>query len=148
MSTYTQIHTHIIFSVRNRERKIDTEWRSRLYQYFITIIQNRGNKVLAIGGTDDHVHMLIGLKPTESIASVMMAVKRDSSKWINQNRLTVGRFEWQEGYGAFSCSKSHTDKTVKYILEQDIHHAKQSSADELKQILDKLQLEYSTQYFS
>jgi len=110
------------------------------------IIQNHGHKVLAIGGVEDHVHMLFGFNPTQSLSDVMREVKRDSSKWIRANRFTHGVFNWQSGYGAFSYSKSQIDSVVKYIMNQEIHHRKRSFFDEYKKILDNLGVGYKEQY--
>jgi REP element-mobilizing transposase RayT len=148
MSTYTQIHIHTVFAVQNRDRLIDENWRERLYDYIVAIIQNRQHKVLAIGGTNDHVHILFGFRPTQSLSSLMQEVKRDSSKWINQNRLAVGRFVWQEGYGAFSHSKSQINAVAKYIKNQNKYHEKLSSMDELKEILENLEIDYDIKYIS
>jgi REP element-mobilizing transposase RayT len=148
MSTYTQIHIHAVFAVQNRARLIDENWRERLYDYIVAIIQNRQHKVLAIGGTADHVHILFGFRPMQSLSSLMQEVKRDSSRWINQNCLVAGRFVWQEGYGAFSHSKSQIDGVAKYIKNQGKRHGKLSSKDELKEILENLGVDYDVKYFS
>jgi len=146
MSTYTQIHIHAVFAVQNRKRLISVDWRKRLYDYIAAIVQNRGHKVLAIGGTDDHIHVLFGFRPKQSLSSLMQEVKRDSAEWININRFTSGRFVWQDGYGAFSYSKSQIPNVARYIENQEDHHIKRSSFDELKKILDDLGIEYNTQH--
>ena len=89
-NTYTQIHIHTVFAVQNRLCPIDKSWRDRLYQYIVSIIQNNGHKVLAIGGVSDHVHILFGFRPTESLSHLMQEVKRDSSAWINANHFVKG----------------------------------------------------------
>ncbi len=91
-NTYTQIHIHTVFAVQNRLSLIDKSWRNTLYQYMVTIIQNNGHKVLAIGGVGDHVHILFGFRPTESLSHLIQEVKRDSSAWINANHLVKGKF--------------------------------------------------------
>lgn len=101
-NTYSQIHIQLVFAVQNRQSMILESWRERLYKYMIAIIQNNRHKVLAIGGTADHVHILIGMRPSQSLSDLMQLVKGCSSKWINENRLANGWFSWQEGYGAFS----------------------------------------------
>lgn len=105
-NTFTQIHIHTVFAVQNRASLIRKTWQEQLHKYIVTIIQKHGHKVLAIGGTADHIHILFGFRPTQALANLMLEVKRDSSEWINQKKLTMGRFSWQEGYGAFSYSKS------------------------------------------
>ena len=124
-NTYTQIHIHTVFAVQNRLSLIDKSWKDRLYQYMVSIIQNNGHKVLAIGGVGDHVHILFGFRPTESLSHLMQEVKRDSSAWINANHLVRGKFSWQEGYGAFSYSKAKSQMYVdilkhkKSIIEKE-----------------------------
>jgi len=146
MSTYTQIHIHTVFSVQNRDRLISEDWRKRLHDYIAAIVQNRGHKVLAMGGTDDHVHILFGLRSTQSLSSLMQKVKRDSAEWINSNRLVIGRFVWQDGYGAFSHSKSQIPDVARYIENQENHHKERSSFEEFKKILDDLDINYNAQY--
>jgi len=145
-NTYTQIHIQVVFAVQNRASVIGDNLRERLYKYIISIIQKNKHKVLSIGGTNDHVHILFGLRPTQSISALVQEIKRDSAEWINQNRLTMGRFEWQEGYGAFSYSKSQIKKVMNYIDNQEKHHAKTSFVEEYKKILDDLGIEYDDRY--
>ena len=146
MSTYTQIQIQAVFAVKYRETVIDKNWKERLYRYIISIIQESGHKVLAIGGIEDHVHIFFGFRPKQSLSSLMLEVKRDSSKWINQNGFVTGRFEWQSGYGAFSYSKSQIHNVVRYINNQEKHHAKRSFLEEYKKILDDLNIQYNEKY--
>ncbi|GHV09642.1 transposase [Bacteroidia bacterium] len=145
-NTYTQIHIHAVFSVQNRMSLINKSWQDRLYQYIIAIIQNHGHKVLAIGGMPDHVHILFGFRPTQSLSELMQNVKRNSSEWINKERLVVGKFSWQEGYGAFSYSKSQISAVANYIEQQDDHHTKKSFLDEYRKILTDFGIEYDEKY--
>jgi putative transposase len=145
-NTFTQVHLHIIFAVQNRTSLIDKSWEERLYKYIIAIIQNRGHKVLAIGGMPDHIHILIGFRPTEAPSLLIQIVKRDTSLWINENKLVRGSFNWQEGYGVFSYSKSQLSTVISYIENQKKHHSKQSFQEEFKSILDRLGIDYDPQY--
>ncbi|MDR0546343.1 MAG: IS200/IS605 family transposase [Dysgonamonadaceae bacterium] len=145
-NTFTQIHIHTVFAVQNRMSLINKSWQERLYQYIIAIIQKRGHKVLAIGGMSDHVHILFGFRPTQTLSNLIQEVKRDSSEWINQQRLVLGRFSWQEGYGAFSYSKSHILQVAQYIETQEEHHQKRTFLDEYKKILKDFDLEYDERY--
>ena len=145
-NTYTQIHIHVVFAVQNRTSLIKEEWESRLHQYIVGIIQNYEHKVLAIGGTPNHIHVLFGFRPTQSLSSLMQIVKRDSSEWINQNKFTKGHFSWQEGYGAFSYSKSQLVQVANYISNQKEHHKKHTFLDEYKKILQDFGIEYDEKY--
>jgi REP element-mobilizing transposase RayT len=145
-NTYTQIHIHTVFAVQNRMSLIQKTWQEQLYKYIIAIIQKHGHKVLSIGGTHDHVHVLFGFRPTQALANLIKEIKRDSSEWINQQRLVLGRFSWQEGYGAFSYSKSHVAQVAKYIETQEEHHKKKTFIDEYKKILNDFGLEYDEGY--
>ena len=114
--TYSQIHIQTVFAVQNRKSVILNSWREQLYKYMIAIIQNNGHKVLAIGGTADHVHILIGMRPSQSLSDLMKDVKGCSSKWINENRLANGWFSWQEGYGAFSYAKDDLPNVIRRVI--------------------------------
>jgi hypothetical protein len=94
----------------------------------------------------DHVHLLFGFRPTQSLSALMQEVKRDSSEWINQNKFVFGKFSWQEGYGAFSYSKSHIMSVANYIENQEKHHAKKSFREEYRKILDDFGIEYDNRY--
>ena len=109
-------------------------------------MKNHKHKALAIGGTSDHVHVLLGLNPTQAISNLMMMVKRDTSKWINENRFVPGEFGWQTGYGAFSYSQSQLDSVVNYIKNQETHHKTRSFLEEYKKMLDEWGIEYKEQY--
>jgi len=145
-NTYTQIHIHVVFAVQNRISLIQKEWRDRLYQYLIAIIQNHDHKVLSIGGTPDHIHILFGFRPTQSLSELMQNVKRNSSEWVNKENLVIGRFSWQEGYGAFSYSKSQIPQVIRYIENQEEHHRKRTFIEEYKKILIDFGLEYDERY--
>ena len=114
-NTYTQIHIHFVFAVKFRNGIIQSkEWKDSLYKYITGIIQkNNGHKLLSINGMPDHIHILIGIRPSQSVSDLMKDVKQGSSLWINENKLAKCHFEWQEGYGAFSYSKSQIPKYYK-----------------------------------
>jgi REP element-mobilizing transposase RayT len=94
----------------------------------------------------DHVHILFGFRPTQALSALMQEVKRDSSEWINKEKLVAGRFSWQEGYAAFSYSKSHISQVVNYIETQSVHHKKRTFLEEYKKILQDFGLEYDERY--
>jgi putative transposase len=145
-NTYTQIYVQTVFAVKHRHGFIRTEWKEDLYRYITGIVQNQGHKLIAINGMPDHVHVFIGINPKQSISELIQQVKTDSSKWINENRLTVGRFEWQTGYGAFSYGHSQMDDVVQYIRNQEEHHHKRTFLEEYEAFLQKFEVPYDERY--
>lgn len=145
-NTYTQIYIHSVFVVKGRQSLIRKEWKNELHKYITGIIQNRGHKLLAINSMPDHMHILIGLKPEQSISDLTRDVKAISSKFINEKKFVPGKFSWQEGFGAFSHSRSQMDKVVRYILDQEKHHAKKNFLEEYKTLLEKFGVEYDVKY--
>ena len=128
-NTYTQIHIHAVFAVQNRISLISKLWEERLYQYITGIIQHKNHKLLAINGTPDHVHILFGMRPSQSLSDLMQDIKGDSSRWINENRFVNGKFSWQEGFGGFSYSKSQISAVANYIEKQEEHHKTKTFID-------------------
>jgi len=144
--TYTQLYIHFVFAVKYREATIKPEWEERLHKYITGIIQNNVHKLIAINSATDHIHILVGLNPKQSISDLMRLVKGDSSEFINKENLTKRKFLWQEGYGAFSNSRSQIDGVVKYILNQKKHHLKKNFRDEYLEILKDYGVEYDEKY--
>lgn len=145
-NTYTQIHLQFVFAVQNRISLIQSTWKNELYKYITTIIQNDGHKMLIINGMPDHIHIFIGMRPTQSISDLMKEVKGDSSSWINQKHFVQGKFNWQEGYGAFSYSKSQVPAVINYIKNQEQHHKKKTFREEYLHMLKKYEVEFDEQY--
>ena len=145
-NTYTQIHIQSVFTVQNRECIINPEWKNDLYKYIKGIIQNNNHKVLAINGMPDHLHVLFGMRPTQSLSDLLQDIKGGSSKWINQNHFVPGHFSWQEGYGAFSYSKSQISNVIHYINNQIEHHKNISFLDEYIRMLEDHEIQYDTRY--
>ena len=145
-NTYTQIHIHAVFAVQNRLSLIHKQWQDELHKYITGIIANNGHKLLQIGGMPDHVHVLFGMRPTQSLSDLMQDIKGSSSLWINEKRLVAGRFTWQEGYGAFSYGKSQIDDIVKYIQRQEHHHKKRSFEEEYLELLKLFGVEFNERY--
>ncbi|MCX6312313.1 MAG: IS200/IS605 family transposase [Bacteroidetes bacterium] len=145
-NTYTQIHIHAVFSVQNRECIISNNWRDELYKYITGIIQNNNHKLLAINGMPDHLHILFGMRPTQSISDLLQDIKGNSSKWINERKFTKRRFSWQEGYGAFSYSKSQLPQVIQYIAKQQEHHLKKTFIKEYKESLNAFNVEFDDRY--
>ena len=147
-NTYTQIHLHFVFAVKFRQRQIQLEWKERLYQYITGIVQKNGHKLIIVNGMPDHVHILIGVRPEQSISSLMQDVKSSSSKWINEQKLTPQKFALQEGYGAFSYSKSQLPRLIKYIENQEEHHRKTTFKEEYLGIMEELRFHTTSNMFS
>jgi REP element-mobilizing transposase RayT len=145
-NTYNQIYIHIVFAVKYRDAAIAKSWRQELYQYIIGLIERRGHKVYAVGGVSDHIHILVSLSPKQAISELVQEVKRASSLWIKEKRFVRCRFAWQEGFGVFSYGKSQIDNVVKYIQNQEIHHAKRTFRDEYVSLIKLFGVEYDAKY--
>lgn len=145
-NTYTQIHIQAVFCVQDRDCIIKRSWKDELYKYITGIVQNNGHKVLEINGMPDHIHVFFGMRPNQSVSDLLQDIKGSSSQWINQKRFVKGRFSWQEGYGAFSYSKSHVGNVIEYIKNQDVHHRKKSFIEEYHDFLEKFEVDYDERY--
>ena len=119
-STFTQIYIQIVFAVKGRESLINYSWEEDLFKYISGIVQNKGQKILAINGMPDHIHIFIGMKPTCCLSDLVREIKKASNEYINDNKFVKSKFKWQEGFGAFSYSHSNIDNVIKYILNQNI----------------------------
>ncbi|WP_295338138.1 IS200/IS605 family transposase [Flavobacterium sp.] len=145
-NTYTQIHLQFVFAVKYRDGLIHSSFKDELYQYITGIIKNHNHKLLAINGMPDHVHILVGMRPTQSVSDLMQDIKGSSSKWINEKRFLKVKFEWQEGYGAFSYAKSQVNTVVNYIKNQEQHHAVRSFNQEYLEFLAEFEVVYDERY--
>ncbi len=145
-NTYSQIYIQIVFAVEGRMNLIKKENREELHRYITGIINKRGTKLLSIFCMPDHIHLLVGLRPAQSISDLVRDIKAGSSNFINKQGWVRGHFNWQEGFGAFSYSKSHVDQVCKYILNQETHHAKRSFKHEYVSLLKKFEVEYDEKY--
>ncbi len=145
-NSYTQIHIQFVFAVKYRAALIDNDWKERLYQYITGIFQQNKHKMLQINSMPDHIHIFIGMRPHQSISSLIQNVKTESSKWIKDQKLCAHSFAWQEGYGAFSYSKSQVPNVVRYVKNQEIHHRKETFLDEYRKILTAFEIEWNEQY--
>ena len=145
-NTFTQIYIHIVFAVQGRPSVIQRAWKDQLERYITGIVQNRRHKLIIINSQPDHVHMLIGLNPNEALSDLMRDVKSSSSKHVNEQRLIMGRFQWQEGYGAFSCSRSTLPKVIQYIESQAEHHGRNTFGREFRNLLEEYDVKYDEAY--
>jgi putative transposase len=144
--TFSQIYNQVVFAVKGRDVSIGNEWEERLYQYITGIIRTKGQKLIAIGGTSNHIHIFIGLKPGCCLADLVREIKKSSNEFVKQNNLTRFRFAWQNGYGAFSYGHSQIDSVAKYILNQKEHHKKIAFKQEFLEFLRKFEIEYDEKY--
>jgi putative transposase len=145
-NTYSQITIHAVFAVKFRECLIAKEWRDELHQYISGIITNKGGKSLAVGGWIGHVHILFSLPVSTSISDFVGAIKANSSAWINNQNFLKGKFQWQNGFGAFSFSKSQRDVVIKYIMNQEEHHRTKTFKEEYIKMLNDFEVEYDEKY--
>lgn len=145
-NTYTQIHLHFVFAVKNREGLIHEGIRLRVEKYITGIVQNFGHKLLAIYCMPDHTHLFVGFRPVQAIADLMREVKSNSSEFINHEKLTRGRFNWQEGYGAFSYSHSHVQNVIDYVLTQPEHHCNKTFKEEYLDFLKRFEISFEEKY--
>ncbi len=144
--TYSQMYIQIVFVVKGRENLLQKTWRSEVFQYMAGIINAKNQKTIIINGVDDHVHLFIGIKPSICLSDLVRDIKNNTSKFINDKKFVKGRFNWQEGYGAFSYSHSHIDKVYQYILNQENHHLNKTFKDEYIDFLNKYEIEHNEKY--
>src|SRR6476620_6625355 len=145
-NTYSQIHIQCVFAVKYRDAVISRMWKERLHKYIIAIVNNNGHIVLSINRMPDHLHLFFGMRPKQSLADLMRLVKGDSSEWINKQNFVPGKFHLQDGYGAFSYSKSQVDNVVRYILNQEKHHEKKTFLEEYREVLQDFEVDFDEQY--
>ncbi len=145
-NTFSKIYIHIVFSVKGRENLIRTNWKDELYKYICGIVNGNKQKVYAIGGMPDHIHLLISIKPDISVSELVKDIKINSTKWINIKNMVPGKFQWQEGFGAFSYAHSQLDVVINYINNQEQHHSRKSFKDEYLEMLEKFKIEFDDQY--
>ena len=144
--TYSKIYIHIIFSVKERQPLILKSFRSELFSYIGGIIKNKGQKPIIINGTADHIHILAGIKPDKTISDLVREIKSNSSKFINEKKYIQNKFQWQEGFAAFSYSESQLNKVAEYIKNQEEHHKKKTFSEEYIDLLEKFNVEYDKKY--
>jgi len=132
-SSYVDNHFHVVFSTKNRERSIGYVLQPKLWAYMAGIVKNHGMKALAVGGMEDHIHGLLSLPGTVSIAKAVQVLKANSSRWMNESR--VGRFEWQDGYFSCTVSRSQISRVMAYIANQKEHHKKRDYPAEMAWML-------------
>jgi putative transposase len=142
--TYTNFIYHVVFGAKERFPLITNELKPRLYDYLGGTIRGLDGILLEIGGTNDHVHLLIKLKPTIKFSDFMRGLKTNSSAWAN--KITNGRFEWQDGYGAFTVAEPQVENVRRYIQNQEAHNARINFEDEFKDLLKKSGIEFDGRF--
>ncbi|MBI3718437.1 MAG: IS200/IS605 family transposase [Sphingobacteriales bacterium] len=145
-NTYTQLHIQFVFAVKYRAALIHPGWKERLHQYITGIIQQNEHKLLQINSMPDHIHIFIGMRPNQSVSSLIQNIKTETTKWIKENKFCTSPFAWQEGYGAFSYSKSHVLNVIHYIQNQEQHHQKKTFLEEYVEFLKAFEIDYDERY--
>ena len=146
MGSLTNLIYHVVFSTKHREALIRAEIQIDLYNYIFGIIHNHQGSPLEIGGTEDHVHILLKIKASICLADMMREIKAGSSKWLNEIKNFNGTFGWQNGYGGFTVSASQVERVRAYVKNQKEHHQKNNFENEFVQFLEHNQLEYNPDY--
>ncbi len=145
-NTYHQLYIQAVFAVKYRAAVLDKIWRNKVQAVIGNLINETGCKTIIVNGVEDHMHCFIGLKPVVSLSELMKVVKAKSSKYINDNKLTKERFEWQVGYGVFSYRQRDVDMIFKYIQNQEEHHRVQTFRKEYEALLEEFNIAYDEQY--
>ena len=144
--TYSQIYIQVVFAVKGRENLIIKQWRDELHKYIVGIIKVKEQKSIIVNGVSDHVHCFIGLKPSMALSDLVRDIKNNSSKFINEKGLVRGKFQWQEGYGAFSYAHSQIEQVYNYILNQEEHHKAKTFREEFVELLTRFEIEHKSGY--
>ena len=145
-NTYTQLYVHIIFAVKGRESLIPKQHKEALHQYITRIITHKKQTVIQINSMPDRLHILVGISPDVAVSDLVRGIKASSSKWINQKRWIVGKFEWQTGFAAYSYAHSQLDTVVQYIKNQEAHHSRRSFRAEYLEFLKRFDVPYNPKY--
>ena len=144
--TFSQIYIQIVFAVQNRACLIHPAWEEELYKYITGITQHKGQKMLAVNGMPDHIHLFIGMKPSCCLSDLVREIKKATQGFIVERKFSPYAFNWQEGYGAFSYSYTQVDAVVKYILHQKDHHRRQNFREEYEELLRMFNIAFKAEY--
>jgi putative transposase len=144
-STHISLNYHIVFATKDRQRRIETSWRSRLHEYIGGTIRGLDGHSHIVGGVEDHVHVLAGLRATRALADVVREIKKCSSLWIHEELRYPG-FAWQAGYAAFTVGPRDLPSVMRYIANQEEHHRVRSFREELVDFLSRAGVEYDPRY--
>ncbi|CAN5666154.1 IS200/IS605 family transposase [soil metagenome] len=144
-STHTSLYFHLVFSTKDRLPLIGDDWKEKLHAYLGGIVRNQKGVALAVGGIDNHVHLLVSLKATHCLSDVMRELKASSSGWVHRE-IGLKEFAWQVGYGAFTVSPNNLERVKNYVLNQERHHQKETFESEYVEILKASGVEYDEKY--
>ncbi|MCK9208475.1 MAG: IS200/IS605 family transposase [Salinivirgaceae bacterium] len=144
--TFTQLYVQLVFVIKNREAMLHENIRHRVFEYVSGIVTEMKHKSIIVNGVSNHIHIFVGLNPNISISDTVHDIKRSSSLFINSEKLCRGHFAWQEGYGAFTYSRSHINNVYKYIQNQEKHHKKVLFKEEYIQFLKKFEIDYDERF--
>ena len=145
-NTYSQLYVQIVFAVKRRACLIHADWEDELYKYITGIVQSKKQKMLAINGMPDHIHLFISILPSCSISDLVREIKKSSNSFINENKFSKSKFEWQNGFGAFSYNQSQVKMIYNYVMNQKEHHAKNSFKSEYVDFLQEFEIDYKDEY--
>lgn len=145
-NTFSQIYIQTVFAVSGRKTMIANDFQEDLHKYITGIVKKKNQKLIVINSMPDHMHILIGLRPSMALSDLVRDIKSDSSDWMNRNRLAQGRFTWQEGFGAFSYGHSQLDMIIRYIQNQQRHHSKKTFKSEYLTLLRKFEIDFKEEY--
>jgi REP element-mobilizing transposase RayT len=144
--TYTRLYIQLVFAVKGRQSLIHESWEEDLYRYITGIVQNSGHKMLQINGMPDHIHIFFGYNPNQRIPDLVKDIKNYSNNFVNINGFTRQKFNWQQGYGAFSYALAQKKNVIRYIENQKEHHRKESFKEEYVNLLQKFEVDYKEAY--
>jgi putative transposase len=145
--TFTQLYIHLVFAVKYKECLLNSQQRVEIFKYVSGIVENKKCKNIITNGYADHIHIFTGMNPAVSISDLVRDIKRSSAIFINNEKNWFkGKFNWQDGYGAFTYSKSQVESVYKYILNQEEHHRKRPFQEEYLELLHKFEIEYDEKY--
>lgn len=145
-NTYTSLNYHIVFSTKNRHPWIHADVEQRIWEYVGGIARQNDMKAIQIGGIKDHLHVVLGAPPTLAVSKAVQLLKGGSSKWIHETFPPLADFEWQQGYGAFTVSKSQIPSVIQYVLNQREHHQSSTFQQEYRALLERHEVEYDERY--
>lgn len=145
-NTYSQIYIQVVFAVQGRQNLLQPEHKEELHKFIAGVVRNKNQKLIRINSVHDHVHILLSLKPDIALSDLVRDIKANASRFMNKKGWVMGRFNWQEGFGAFSYSHSQLDQVINYINRQEEHHRQRTFKDEYFSLLEKFHVNFDPNY--